>query len=150
MPVDIDYCDLTIEILQSTYVRDVDALRIELYGTHSKRRSHPTQKLPAYGHPYVLGALDREKGKLVGIASLFVNNSVFEGPNGSVEDVVVLRTYQGHGIGQGLMKEVLKKALSLKVRELYLTSGAHRAAAHALYEKIGFVQYKTRNYRLEL
>lgn len=85
-------------------------------------------------------------GKIVGMASM----AVVCQPIGivcHVEDVVVDEEYRGQGISKELMLALIAM-LPEGWRQLDLTSNPNRAAAHGLYEKLGFKLRETGNYRL--
>lgn len=57
---------------------------------------------------------------------------------GHVEDVFVSRNFRRQGIGENLMRALIKEAGTRDVIYLELKSNPKRLAAHKLYEKIGF------------
>lgn len=88
----------------------------------------------------------RHEGHIIATATL----AVFSSPTGrkaSIEDVVVLPQYQGHGIGRDLVKHVLDEAHRLSPITLQLTSRPSRIAANALYRNLGFQQKETNFYK---
>ena len=88
--------------------------------------------------------------RIVGCATL----CVFESPTGrkaSIEDVVVLSTYRGRGIGRTLMQRIIDFAGSkLSPIDLRLTSKPSRVEANALYQALGFKQRETNVYQMSL
>ena len=88
--------------------------------------------------------------RIVGCATL----CVFESPTGrkaSIEDVVVLSTYRGQGIGRTLMQRIIDFAGSkLSPIDLRLTSKPSRVEANALYQALGFKQRETNVYHMSL
>ena len=64
-----------------------------------------------------------------------------------IEDVVVESTARGRGVGEALTEEAIRIAQSRGARTIDLTSRRSRAAAHRLYEKVGFVVRDTNIYR---
>ena len=88
--------------------------------------------------------------RIVGCATL----CVFESPTGrkaSIEDVVVLSTYRGQGIGRTLMQRIIDFAGSkLSPIDLRLTSKPSRVEANALYQALGFKQRETNVYQMSL
>jgi ribosomal protein S18 acetylase RimI-like enzyme len=95
----------------------------------------------------LLVAKDGER--IVGMATLSLYPKL-EKRAGTVDDVVVLAEYRGQGIGEKLMRAVLEEAKAQGAASLYLTSHASRAAAHKLYEKVGFKKYETDVFKLAL
>jgi len=69
---------------------------------------------------------------------------------GRIEDVAVLPSLQGKGVGRELMTRLISEAKRSQMSHLTLTSKPGRVAANALYSKLGFVRYETNNYRLAL
>ncbi|HSP71020.1 MAG TPA: GNAT family N-acetyltransferase, partial [Gaiellaceae bacterium] len=57
---------------------------------------------------------------------------------------------RGQGIGEALTREAIRLARLAGARRVDLTSRPHRAAAHRLYERIGFRRHETNVYRLTL
>lgn len=88
-----------------------------------------------------------EKNRLQGMATLIVC-LMPTGRKGWVEDVVVDREARGRGYGHLLMKTLIRKARRLELSSLNLTSKPTRAAAHRLYESLGFVKRATDVFRL--
>ena len=70
--------------------------------------------------------------------------------DGRVEEVVVLSSHRGRGIGRLLMKEVIRRAKKLGIRRLHLTSRPVRVAAHQLYKSLGFTEKETTPFILDL
>ena len=87
---------------------------------------------------------------IVGCATL----CVFESPSGrkaSVEDVVVLPTYRGQGIGRTLLQRIIDFAGGkLSPIDLRLTSNPANLEANALYLALGFKQRETNVYEMSL
>jgi ribosomal protein S18 acetylase RimI-like enzyme len=98
---------------------------------------------------YTSVARDVKSGAIVGMAMLGVVARL-EGKKGFIEDVVVEENFRGQGIGRKLMKMLIKKAKSLKVKELELTSNPLRLAANHLYQDMGFKIRQTNCYEMDL
>lgn len=77
------------------------------------------------------------EGTIVGMARI-VKYHGFHHYVGEVGDVVVDEAERGKGLGEKLMREILRLAAEEKLSFLTLTSNEARAAAHSLYEKLGF------------
>ncbi len=88
--------------------------------------------------------------RIVGCATL----CVYESPTGrkaSVEDVVVLSSCRGQGIGRTLLQRIIDFAGSkLSPIDLRLTSSPARVEANALYQALGFEQRETNVYKMSL
>jgi ribosomal protein S18 acetylase RimI-like enzyme len=90
-----------------------------------------------------------ESGPIVGLAAL----GVFRTPSGlhaHVEDVVVDESLRGQGLGEALVRELLKIARAMGLEGVSLTCNPRRVAANALYRKMGFKEWRTNVYWYEL
>ncbi len=97
-----------------------------------------------------LFAMTEADGKVVGTATL----CVFDSPTGRkahVEDVVVLSSFRGQGLGRLLMEHLIDYARRELVSvDMYLTSKPSRVAANALYRALGFTPKETNVYKMSL
>jgi ribosomal protein S18 acetylase RimI-like enzyme len=94
----------------------------------------------------LLIARDAASGSIVGSLTLVM----FRIPTGLrawIEDVVVDSAAQGKGIGELLTREAVAIASRAGAKSIDLTSRQSRAAAHRLYEKVGFSIRDTSVYR---
>lgn len=91
----------------------------------------------------------KDGGKIVGMACL-VLVVLPEGTNARVEDVVVDGSQRGKGLGQILSEKIIERARARGASTLYLSSKPAREAANSLYQKLGFEQYETNTYKLQL
>jgi ribosomal protein S18 acetylase RimI-like enzyme len=85
-------------------------------------------------------------GSIVGSLTLVV----FRIPTGVrawIEDVVVDEAARGHGVGEALSREALRRAAAAGARTVDLTSRPSREAANRLYRRLGFEQRDTNVYR---
>jgi GNAT superfamily N-acetyltransferase len=90
-----------------------------------------------------LGLLERVAGLLLalGMAGLLVTPSfVRSTPDGQIIALVVAETHQGRGIGRELMKRAEAWLADKGVKRVSLTSGLHRASAHAFYRACSYEQ----------
>jgi ribosomal protein S18 acetylase RimI-like enzyme len=88
----------------------------------------------------------RLDGKIVGFLALVM----FPIPTGFrawIEDVIVDDAARGQGIGEALTRKALELADAAGARTVDLTTRPHREAAGRLYERVGFAERTTRNYR---
>jgi len=67
-----------------------------------------------------------------------------------IEDVVVDEAARGRGVGDALVRAALDHARAHHAKTVDLTSRPSRAAAHALYERVGFTVRETNVYRYSL
>jgi ribosomal protein S18 acetylase RimI-like enzyme len=64
-----------------------------------------------------------------------------------IEDVVIDESQRGKGLGEELMLFAIDYSRTLGANSVGLTSRPSRIAANRLYQKIGFIQYKTNVYK---
>lgn len=97
-----------------------------------------------------LFAMMNTEGHVIGTASLCVCDSP-TGRKAHVEDVVVLSSYRGKGLGRSLMEHLIDYARrELTPSDLYLTSKPSRVAANGLYRALGFQQKETNVYKMHV
>ncbi len=72
------------------------------------------------------------------------------GVRARIEDVVVDESGRGKGIGAALTEEALRRARLAGARTVELSSGRSRAAAHRLYQRLGFRTHDSTIFRLAL
>ncbi len=90
-----------------------------------------------------------ENDEIVGTISLVV----YKIPTGNkawIEDVIVDETMRGKGYGRKLMLHAIEFAKSRGISKINLTSNPTRIAANKMYQQLGFEQYITNMYRLEV
>jgi ribosomal protein S18 acetylase RimI-like enzyme len=90
-----------------------------------------------------------ETGPIVGAASLVVYR-VLTGIRAHLEDVIVVASARGLGIGEALTREALRIAKDSGADGVALTSNPRRVAANKLYQKIGFKRWETNLYFYKL
>lgn len=99
--------------------------------------------------PAVVLLVAREEEHIVGTATV----AVVPIPSrvvAHVNDVVVAEEARGGGAGRALMQAAISTARARGATVVRLTSAEHRAAAHHLYESLGFRLAGSRAYRLDL
>lgn len=87
--------------------------------------------------------------RIVGTLTLAVYKTPL-GRKAWIEDVVTDQSVRGKGIGRHLVNAALGYAKEKGLKKVDLTSSNERAAAHALYEKLGFKKRDTAVFRIEL
>jgi ribosomal protein S18 acetylase RimI-like enzyme len=93
---------------------------------------------------YLLIARDDDR-RIVGSLTLIVYRMVAR-LQATIHDVVVDEAARGRGIGEALTVEAQRLATEAGADSIRLTSRSHRAAAHRLYERLGFEPVDTRVY----
>lgn len=91
----------------------------------------------------------RDQDRIVGITTL-ATYRIATGLQASIDEVVVLDTHRGLGLGEKLIRAAIIHAASLGVRKIDLTSRPSREAANRLYQRLGFERRETNVYRLTL
>ena len=91
----------------------------------------------------------RDGEKIVGMGTLAVVR-IPEGERGQIEDVVVLESYRGQGLGEKISRKLIEQAQERKIPNVTLSSRAERVAANKLYQKLGFTEWPTNVYKLKL
>jgi ribosomal protein S18 acetylase RimI-like enzyme len=95
----------------------------------------------------LLAARDADE-RIVGMLTL----AIFRIPTGLrawIEDVVVVESARGQGVGEALTREALRIAHEAGARTVDLTSRRERQAANRMYGKLGFERRETSVYRIE-
>ena len=90
-----------------------------------------------------------QDGQLVGMGCL----CVFASPSGRhahIEDVVVDESQRGKGTGEQIVLALIEAAREQGLRGISLTCNPRRGAANRLYTRLGFKQWQTNNYWLDL
>jgi len=78
-------------------------------------------------------------GRVVGLGAIsFKDNLWQEGVVAYVEELVVLDSSRGQGIGTELLNHLFVLAREHKCKRIELDSAFHRLDAHRLYERVGF------------
>ncbi|MDP3420205.1 MAG: GNAT family N-acetyltransferase [Thiobacillus sp.] len=104
-------------------------------------RAHLAEALAA--RPFVFSVLAWDDGAPVGLINAIEGFSTFAcAPLVNVHDVVVIDSHRGRGIAARLFTEVEAIARERGACKLTLEVLAGNAAARALYEKLGFDDYR--------
>lgn len=90
-----------------------------------------------------------KKGKLIGMGWIFPRQTMLRS-QAVVEDMIVDEKYRGQGLGEKILKDLIKWAESEGVEVIELTTNPKRIAANHLYQKIGFKLHETNHYLLKL
>lgn len=87
-------------------------------------------------------------GEIVGTATLVLFRTPV-GLHARLEDLIVDQSARGQGVGQALTTDVLSRARAAGAGYISFTSNPARAAANALYLKMGFKRWETNVYRMD-
>jgi N-acetylglutamate synthase-like GNAT family acetyltransferase len=111
----------------------------------------PERLSQLHGSPDAHLAVAERNGLILGTAFLCLCPDPMYGvqPFGVVENVVVLESARGSGVGSSLLAHIERLALEADCSKIMLSSAANRTTAHAFFErsgfapsKIGFVMYR--------
>ena len=113
----------------------------EAIAIHSRIKTYPNYRV------YVAAT----QGQIVGTFALLIMDNLANGgvPSGIVEDVAVLPSLQGRGIGKQMMAFALNLCRKYGCYKMMLSSNEIRSNAHAFYEALGFKRHGF-SYRVEL
>ena len=136
--------DFTIRHISKDELDDLLALHTHLF-------SVPDQPLPSrteverlwddmMNSPLLHYFVVEFQGRVVSSCTLAIIPNLTRGarPYGLIENVVTHTDFRGKGIAKALLKHALDFAWEAKCYKVMLLSGAHRQAAHKLYESVGF------------
>jgi GNAT superfamily N-acetyltransferase len=112
----------------------------EATSIHAKMKRYPNYKV------YVAEI----KGQIVGTFELLIIDNLANGgrPSGLVEDVAVLPSFQGQGIGKEMMRFAMNRCKEHRCYKMALSSNETRTDAHRFYESLGFSRHGF-SYRIE-
>ena len=82
-------------------------------------------------------------GELAGTYSLLIMDNLAKrgAPSGVVEEVAVLPSYQGRGIGRAMMAHALDRCRDAGCYKMALSSSVSREGAHRFYDSLGFERH---------
>ncbi|OGH47203.1 MAG: hypothetical protein A3A51_01590 [Candidatus Levybacteria bacterium RIFCSPLOWO2_01_FULL_39_10] len=95
-----------------------------------------------------LSKVERD-GKLVGLGWIFPRRTLLR-KQAVVEDMIVNNEYRGQGLGEKILKDLIKWAKKEGIEVIELTTNPKRIAANSLYQKVGFILHPTNHYLLQL
>lgn len=102
--------------------------------------------LPAYSeklHRHSVRSEAWAGGELVGLVATYMNSDA-NPPTAFVSNVSVLANFRGCGIGESLLRQGHRQAISRQMQRSELEVSATSLAAVALYGKLGYVQKRYR------
>ncbi len=112
--------------------------------TDIERMKRQIAKLQADPQKYLLAAVDPENGTICGSLLGVVFEDICETgrPILLVENVVVLESYQGKGVGRQMFQEIERWGKEMDCHYEMLVSGLNRVGAHKFYARLGFEEVK--------
>ena len=90
-----------------------------------------------------------ENGKLLGMGWVFPRQTMLR-YQAVIEDMIVDESQRGKGLGEKMLKDLIKWAKKERVEVIELTTNPKRTAANSLYKKLGFKLHETNHYLLNL
>ena len=146
----------SLEVLEQVTDADVeDFQRLLPQMTENKAPNHETlrARLQAVADPENpdtrLLVVRDEEGRIQATATGTIRRKP-TGANGWVDDVVTDEAHRGQGFGEALMEELHTWFVANGIGWIGLTSHSSRAAAGRLYERLGYAEWPTRLYRLQI
>lgn len=112
--------------------------------TDLERMARQIEKLAHDPQKYLLVAEDPETHTLCGSLLGVVFEDICETgrPILLVENVAVLESYQGKGVGRQLFEEIERWGKEMDCHYEMLVSGLNRVGAHKFYSRLGFEEVK--------
>ncbi|XLQ19613.1 MAG: GNAT family N-acetyltransferase [Candidatus Moraniibacteriota bacterium] len=92
----------------------------------------------------------KDSGKIISFCALTVRLVPSQGSVGTIEDVIVDKSYLRQGIGSAMIDYLISEAKKLKLCRLELTSNSARKAAIQLYQQKGFEKNDTNVFKMML
>jgi ribosomal protein S18 acetylase RimI-like enzyme len=140
---------VALNTINNHYLKDIESLLVQLNPDFvPPAEKEKIQTVISNPDTHILVALD--KNKLVGMITLCCAPQIEGNIKAWIEDFIVDGSYQGQGIGTSLIQEAHKKAKKLGFKSTRLTSRPSRVVANEYYKKIGYKQYHTNVYKIEL
>lgn len=90
-----------------------------------------------------------DKGKIIGMGWVFARRTLLR-KQGVIEDMIVNNEYRGKGLGEQILRDLVKWSKKEGIEVLELTTNPKRIAANSLYKKVGFQFHETNHYLLKL
>jgi ribosomal protein S18 acetylase RimI-like enzyme len=159
MEIDLDGVSDTGMLPRSFYWISWDESMLEVHA-EVKYRSFvgeiDAEVFPALGDPYgcrrLMCEIRRRAGFLPGATWLIacpagyvgtIQGVMDQGPIGAIQNVGVVRSHRGLGLGQALVRRALAGFADAGLRRAYLEVTAENVAAVQLYRNVGFRRSKT-------
>lgn len=137
----IQYRKATVSDIESL---DKVMLVISEYSADPKKVARLIEKLDKDPSKYLLVAEDKETGVICGSLLGVVFEDICKDcrPILLIENVAVLESYQGRGVGRGMFEEIERWGHEMDCHYEILVSGMNREGAHSFYKALGFEEAK--------
>jgi GNAT superfamily N-acetyltransferase len=133
-----------IRELTPELVRAVGSLVAELSETARAPTSSELADILASPATVLFGASWDDE--IIGMATLVLVR-VPAGQRATIEDVIMVNSHRGHGIGRALVQTALERAEAAGARKVDLSCHPKRFAANRLYQHLGFTLRTTHPYQ---
>lgn len=91
----------------------------------------------------------KKNGELAGMGWIFPRQTLLR-RQAVVEDLIVNEKFRGLGLGEKILRDLIKWAKNQGLEVVELTTNPKRIAANSLYQKVGFKLHPTNHYLLKL
>lgn len=88
-------------------------------------------------------------GEIAGMGWIFPRQTLLR-RQAVVEDMIVNEKFRGLGLGEKILRDLIKWAKEQRIEVIELTTNPKRVAANSLYQKVGFKLHPTNHYLLDL
>jgi GNAT superfamily N-acetyltransferase len=133
-----------IRELTPELVRAVGSLVAQLSATDRAPTSSELADILASPATVLFGASWDDQ--IIGMATLVLVR-IPTAQRATIEDVIVVDSYRGHGIGRALIQAALERAKIAGARKVDLSCHPRRFAANRFYQHLGFTLRTTRPYQ---
>ncbi|HWP61726.1 MAG TPA: GNAT family N-acetyltransferase [Candidatus Paceibacterota bacterium] len=99
--------------------------------------------------PHIALVVAQDNDRIIGMGGLYIIVKIGK-RKGYIEDLIVDEKYRGQGLGEQIMRELIRTARNQGLYSLALNTNPKRVAAHKLYEKVGFKQIEEYVFMLAL
>ncbi len=134
--------------LKKRFIYDIDNIKALIAQLDSTALVNEASLYKAMLEGYV-SIEKNEEEKVVGMGWIFPRQTLLR-KQAVIEDMIVDEKYRGKGIGEKILKDLIRWAKEQGVEVIELTTNPKRVAANALYQKVGFSLHETNHYLLKL
>jgi ribosomal protein S18 acetylase RimI-like enzyme len=139
VPWDEALLDLHAEVKYRSFLGEIDAYVFPCLGDRfgCRRLMNEIRRKPGFlpGATWLIACPEGYVGTIQGVMD--------QGPIGAIQNVGVIRSYRGLGLGRALVRRALAGFYQAGLHRAYLEVTAENAAAVRLYRDVGFRRAKT-------